>query len=61
MADELTKSEKALLVATCAAGILASHESWRAFEHESEEGQSLEDWATMRGFQMAKGIVDRIG
>ncbi len=55
-----TPIEKAQIIATCAAGIMSSHESWRAFGEESTEDQSFEDWAIDRGLQMAKEIFERV-
>lgn len=59
-ANQPTRSEKALLVATCAAGIMASHESWRAFGEERIENQTFEDWSIDRGLIMARGIYERL-
>ena len=55
-----TAIEKAQIIATCAAGIMASYESWRAYGEESAEGQTFEDWAIDRGLQMAKEIFERV-
>lgn len=39
-----TQSEKAMLVATIAAGIYADSQSWRDFEHEQLEGESWHEY-----------------
>lgn len=57
--------EKALLVATCLAGVLGSPEAWRDYEHEAgnrsfdpgaDAAQSFEDWAIRRADRMARKI-----
>lgn len=55
-----TAYEKAMLVAQCAAGIMQSYESWRAYGEEKRHEDTFEDWATRRAFRMAKGIFSRI-
>ena len=52
--------EKATLVAQCAAGIMQSYESWRAYGEEKLPEDTFEDWATRRAFKMAKGIFAKI-
>lgn len=56
---EPTQYEKAMLVATLAAGIMASHEAWRAFEHEGD-GMTFEEWAIDRAVDNAKAVFDRV-
>ena len=55
-----TANEKALIIATCTAGIMGGYDSWRAFESEAKENQSFQDWAIDRGTLMAREIFERV-
>jgi hypothetical protein len=56
-----TQSEKAMLVATMAAGIMASYESWRAYGEESADGETFEQWAINRAVPLCRDIWGRCG
>jgi len=58
--DKPTRFERATLVAQVAAGIMASTEAWRAFEHEATSDQTFEEWAIDRAIPYCKTIWSKL-
>jgi hypothetical protein len=59
---------KALMIATCFAGVLSSPEAWRDYEHEAgnrafdgkaQPSETFEEWAIRRAENAAKRIWGR--